>query len=305
MSFGYLRPEISLLMSAILDFIIKSRLGTGPSFVRKASAGLLLARRTAVQFLSADSDTKTILLILGCQRSGTTMLSRIFEGDARVSPFAEHSQDLSRSNHVLRLRDLDSVGKVFEECRGSFVIAKPLVESQRADELLDHFPSAKAIWMYRDYRDVVRSYVKIFGRAGINIARKIVTDADNWAAERLSDSSREVVKSFYSEDMSPFDAAALFWWVRNSWFFELNLKDHDSVMLCRYETLVSRPDETMNAIYDFAAVTYPGAHLVNGVHDASRGLGRSIELLPEIEALCDDRLAALDAVLAKAQQRQS
>lgn len=228
------------------------------------------------------------------------MLSRIFEGDARVSPFAEHSRDLSRHDHLLRLRDLESVGQVFDQCRGQLVVAKPLVESQRADEILDYFPSARAVWMYRDYRDVIRSYVKIFGRAGINISRKIVTGADNWASERLSDSVREVVKSFYSEEMSVFDAAALFWWIRNGWFFDLNLPDHPRVMLCQYETLVSSPDKIMRSIYDFSQVTYPGAHLINGVHRSSKGLGNSIKLDPDVDRLCGERLAALDAAAGAA-----
>ncbi|MFV1980568.1 MAG: sulfotransferase [Rhodothermia bacterium] len=282
-------------MTAILPHLIKVRLGAGPSLVRKASAGLLMARRTLTQLVSNGSGDKAILLIFGCQRSGTTMLSRIFEGDARVSPFAEHTGELSRPDHLLRLRDLESVGQVFDRSRGQLVVAKPLVESQRADEILEHFSSARAIWMYRDYRDVVRSYVRIFGRAGINISRKIVTGADNWASERLSDSVREVVETFYSEEMSAFDAAALFWWIRNGWFFDLSLRDHPRVMLCRYETLVSSPDPVMRSIYDFAQITYPGAHLINGVHPSSKGLGNSIKIDPEIDKLCRERLAALDA----------
>ena len=292
-------------MTVILPQLIKSRLGTGPALVRKASAGILLARRTLVQLASNGSRDKAILLILGCQRSGTTMLSRIFEGDARVSPFAEHTAELSRDDHPLRLRDLESVGRVFARCRGQLIVAKPLVESQRADEILDHFSSARAIWMYRDYRDVVRSYVRIFDRAGINIARKIVTKADNWASERLSDSVRDIVASFYSEDMSIHDAAALYWWVRNGWFFDLDLNRHPRVILCRYGTLVSDPDSIMRSIYKFLLVPYPGSYLVNGVHGSSKGLGRSIDLHPEIEKLCSERLAALDAVAHASEKVES
>ena len=87
-------------MTVILPHLIKSRLGASSSLVRKASAGLLMMRRTLTQLVSNGSGDKAILIIFGCQRSGTTMLSRIFEGDARVSPFAEHSRELSRPDHA-------------------------------------------------------------------------------------------------------------------------------------------------------------------------------------------------------------
>lgn len=281
-------------MAVILPNLVKGRLGKGSPIVRKASACILLARRTLAQLVSNGSGDKTILFIFGCQRSGTTMLSRIFEGDARVSPFAEHSSELARDDHPLRLRDLESVGELFQRCRGQLVVVKPLVESQRADEILDHFSSARSVWMYRDFRDVARSYVRIFGRAGINISRKIATEADNWSSERLPDAVREVVRSFYSEEMSVLDAAALFWWVRNGWFFDLNLRENRRVMLCRYETLVSSPDPVMRAMYEFLGLTYPGSYLVNGIHRSSKGLGESVNLDPAIDKLCTERLAALD-----------
>jgi hypothetical protein len=281
-------------MPSILHFVIRNRLGAGPSAIRKASAGALFARRAVKQHLAGTPEEQTILFIFGCQRSGTTMLSQIFEGDSRVSPFAEHSRKLARADHQYRLRDLESVREVFERSKGRLIVAKPLVESQRADEILDFFPAAKALWVYRDYKDVVRSYVKAFERAGINIMRKIMERGDSWASERVPDEAREVIEKFYSEDMLPANAAALFWWVRNGWFFDLELYKHPRVQVCHYGTLVSSPDELMRSLYKFVGIPYPGTHLVQGVHGRSRGLGNNIKLDPAIEALCHERLARLD-----------
>jgi hypothetical protein len=244
--------------------------------------------------LSGIPEERSILFIFGCQRSGTTMLSRIFEGDANVSPFAEHDSRLSRHDHDYRIRDLGLVSEAFDKTRGRLIVAKPLVESQRSLDILDFFTGAKALWMYRDYKDVVRSYVKAFDRAGINIIRNIVEQRDHWASERIADSNREVVREFFSEQMRPSDAAALFWWIRNGWFFDLGLDRHPRVRVCNYGTLVSSPDSMMRRIYDFTDVPYPGSHLVNGVHVSSRGLGNNIVLDPAIDALCRERLARLE-----------
>jgi hypothetical protein len=70
------------------------------------------------------------------------------------------------------------------------------------------------------------------------------------------------------------------------------------VIMCRYADLVSQPDDTMRRIYGFVDLPYPGSHLVGGVYEDSRGLGRSVPLNPDIEALCEtmwNRLNAADA----------
>jgi len=184
------------------------------------------------------------------------------------------------------MRHLEDVRAVFERSKGHLIVSKPLVESQRATELLSFFDRARAVWMFRDYRDVVKSYVRLFDVAGVNIMRKIIDRADNWASEGVSDITHDTIARLYREDISREDAAALFWWARNRLFFELDLKNHPRVMLCQYETLVSEPGKTMETIYDFAAVSYPGPHLVGGVHALSKGLGRALLLSPEVENLC-------------------
>jgi len=185
--------------------------------------------------------------------------------------------------------------RVFRRCSGSLIVAKPLVESQRAGKFLDYFPESLAVWSYRHYREVVRSFVKLFDRAGVNIMKKIIDGEDNWASESVSDESREVVLRFYRPDMSLNDAAALFWLVRNRLYFEQKLDEHPRVTTCRYSRLVTRPDETMRRIYAFVNLPYPGSHLVGGVHEDSRGLGRSLALDPEIETLCQSMWTRLNA----------
>lgn len=287
----------------LLRHVIRTRLGKGPDALRKMSAGILMIRRWVMQTLDPHQGRSHLLLIFGCQRSGTTLLSRIFEGDPTVCSFAEHSRSLSRRDHLLRTRPLPELEKVFQRCKGRLIVAKPLVESQRATEFLEHFPEARAVWSYRHYRDVVRSFVKLFDRASVNIMKKVVDRADNWASESVSETSREIVLRFYRPDMPLNDAAAIYWLLRNSLYFEQALDRHPRVRAICYDDLVSRPDETMRSVYSFLGFPYPGSHLVGGVHADSRGLGRSVELDPEIEALCESmwvRLKASDEAPARA-----
>ncbi|HUF10299.1 MAG TPA: sulfotransferase [Rhodothermales bacterium] len=282
----------------LLPQLIRTRLGKGPYVLQKASAGVLWARRWMAQTFRHPDAKPKVLFIFGCQRSGTTLLSRIFEGDALACTFPEHSRTLARSDHPLRTRSLAELERIFRKCKGHLIASKPLVESQRATAFLEFFPDSKALWSYRDYRDVVRSFVSQFGRAGVNIMKKIVDDADNWSSESISPASRDLVRRFYHPDIPLNDAAAVFWLVRNALFFEQGLDSNPRVQLCRYDDLVSEPDRALRGIYAFLDLPYPGSHIVDGVHENSRGLGRSLTLDPEIESLCQamwDRLLACEA----------
>jgi len=51
-----------------------------------------------------------VLLILGCQRSGTTLISNLFDQDRRAVTFSEESELLSgRERPPLRLNELHEV----------------------------------------------------------------------------------------------------------------------------------------------------------------------------------------------------
>lgn len=246
-----------------------------------------MVRRWVTQLLRPRTAEPKVLLIFGCQRSGTTLLSRIFEGDPLVCSYAEHSKLLSRPDHMLRTRSLEELERVFSGCRGHLIVAKPLVESQRATRFLEYFPGSKVVWSFRHHREVVRSFVKLFDRAGINIMKKIIDGTDNWAAESVSDTTRDLATRYYHPDMSPHDGAALFWLIRNALYFEQALDQHPRVMTCKYDDLVSEADQTMRRIYSFVDLPYPGSHLVGGIHEESRGLGKSLAINPEIESLCE------------------
>ena len=254
------------------------------------------------------SDRKTILFIFGCQRSGTTLLTEIFDRDFDTTKVYEEFSPLSSGDkrHRIRLNPLHLVKARIDKDRPALVVLKPLVESQNAGKLLDYFENSKALWLYRHYADVARSNLEKWGaKNGINNLRPIVEgQPQNWRSEHVSDYSKQIVRKHFSEDMNPYDAAALFWFVRNSLFFEMNLDTNRNVMLCKYDTLINNPLNTIRAIYAFAGFVYPSARIPLNIHSDSMGRGKDVKLSYDIEVLCRGLLSKFD-LLHKSTQRDS
>lgn len=278
------------------------------AYIPKAKHKVLLQQKALYHSLLPPAEDKNILLIIGCQRSGTTMMQRIFEKDLDAKVYGEFSKLSRHDEKKIRLNPLDQVEREINKDVAPLVVLKPLVETQNLPELFDHFPTAKAVWMFRHYKDVAASNLTNFGEQnGVDDLRPIVQGApDNWRSEGVSEEVREVVKEFFSEDMSEIDAASLFWYVRNHLFFDLKLQQNERVMMCRYKDFVFHPTETMEEIYDFAGADFPGERITRNVKTSSVGKGQHVRLNPEIEALCEQMLSRLEeAYLQQEKQKRA
>lgn len=240
------------------------------------------------------------LLIIGCQRSGTSLISRVFARDFNVSVYRESSRLSSKDQthqgkYKLRLNASSELETTLSKNRAPITVYKPLVETQNIIDLFNLFPNSKALWMYRHYKDVTNSLLRKFStNVGIRNLRGIVNNSQgNWYSEKVSDSLRLTVEKYFSEQMDPKDAAALFWFVRNQLFYELNLENNSRVLMCRYEDLASQPALVMHQIYCFLDADFNEKNIwevnVNSVFK-----GKSIELSTEIEELCDGLLKRLN-----------
>jgi len=212
----------------------------------------------------------------------------VFMHDLHTRLFGEFSELSSNDRKFgIRLNSLELVEKEFSKVKASFIVTKPLVESQNILQLLNYFPNSRAVWMFRNYRGVALSNTKHFGiHNGIEDLRPIVNhEPHNWRSEKVSRHVQETISKYFSEDMNPHDAAVLFWFARNSLYFDLELYKDPRVLLCSYEDFVLEPEKNVKNIYRHVGQVYPKKNITTAVHSNSRKNGRDIELSPEIENL--------------------
>lgn len=276
--------------------LVQRGIGRARRVTRRSSKTL----RQRLANLLEGPPAKRIVFVAGCQRSGTSMTYLIFDRDPGAQVFDEISV-LSDGDPVegLRLNALEDVRERFRHSPAHLIVAKPLVESQRLAALLDAFDGSRALWMFRHYTDVVNSNLKRFGAEnGFNDLQPIFDGDDtNWRTEGLEPDVVTMICSFDRATLTQADAAALFWYARNSLLFKDGLEQDERVRACRYETLVTRPEEIIRDLYRFFERPYPeGANLAQGIETSSLGKGAGVNLAPEIEALCEsmhERLLSL------------
>jgi len=167
------------------------------------------------------------------------------------------------------------------------VAAKPLVESASATALMDAADSAKAVWMLRRYPEVARSNVSRFGADNPYQDLQPIRSRDtlDWRYQGVTEETRETVTALLSRRLTPFDAAALFWWTRNQLYFDQRLWADDRIRILRYERACNQPDEVIRSLSAHIGVTLPRGSIASRVrgqpfHPATR------ELDPDVERLC-------------------
>jgi hypothetical protein len=167
------------------------------------------------------------------------------------------------------------------------VAAKPLVESASATALMDAAGAVKAIWMVRHYAEVARSNVSRFGTGNPHRDLEPICsrDATDWRYRGVTEETWETVAALSNRRLTPFDAAALFWWTRNQLYFGQRLWEDDRVRILRYERACNQPDEVIRSLSYHIGVALPLGSIVPRVR-AQPFPPQTRELDPEIEALC-------------------
>jgi len=223
-------------------------------------------------------------------------MHHIFRQDWDVVTYGEESPlSAADGREGLRWVSLPEVQDRVARDRAPLVVCKPLVESQILGNLLGLWPDSKAIWMYRDYRDVAHSNLVYFGRENgfRDLAPIIAGDQTNWRAENLAPAVRETICNLHTPEISPHDAAALYWYARNSLYFTRHYDENPNVRTCAYDDLITQPVAVMRAAYAFIGRPYPGDAIVKDVVGGSLGKGQDIVLHPGVEDICAEMLSRL------------
>jgi hypothetical protein len=265
-----------------------SRADEEPLFRRRARA---LAKRSARSLIRARPDERRIVLIFGCQRSGTTMIQQTFlDRSWRVLILEEHDRRLVRpgtGREETSWQEYPTVLRRIRRLPFEVVTAKPLVESASATALMDAAEGVKAVWMLRHYWTVARSNVSRFGIDNPHRDLRPIRsrDTNDWRYRGTTDETWETVNDLLNRRLTPFDAAALFWWTRNQLYFDQRLRADDRIRILRYERAVSQPAEVIRSLSDHIGLRLPLDSITSRVR-AQPFPPQTGELDPEVEQLC-------------------
>jgi hypothetical protein len=105
-----------------------------------------LRRRTGLQ------GSRRMIFVAGVQRSGTNMLMDVFEKSLQTDVF--HERDRRAFDNYL-MRPTSIIRQLYDQSPAPFFVIKALCELQRLESLLKEFAPSKAIWVVRDFEDVV------------------------------------------------------------------------------------------------------------------------------------------------------
>jgi hypothetical protein len=259
-----------------------------PLFRRRALAS---AKRLARSVVRARPDKRRVVLIFGCQRSGTTMLQQTFlDRSWKVLILEEHDRRLVGTGPGPEETTWQEYSTVMGRIRRlpfEVVAAKPLVESASATELMDAAGAVKAVWMLRRYPEVAQSNVKRFGTENPyrDLQPILSRDARDWRYRGVTEETWKTVTALADRTLTPFDAAALFWWTRNQLYFDRRLWEDDRIRILRYERACNQPEEVIRSLSDHIGVALPFGSIIPRVR-AQPVPSEIRELDPDVERLC-------------------
>ena len=244
---------------------------------------------------------RPVLFVVGCQRSGTSLLAHIFRRDWNVVSFDEVSPLSSRDPEKLRWNALPEVRARILGCRAGMVVCKPLVESQHLGRLLEAIPGSRAIWLYRDVNKVALSNLKFFGQDNghKDLAPVLAAEPDNWRSEQVTAQQQATVARLAAQGLSDLDAAALFWWLRNSLYFQGGHQNDQRVMVVDYADLLAEAEAVMRRCYHFVDQPFPGPQIVADVLPPRRSGPTELELSADVRSLCDELDSRFQEVLPR------
>ena len=233
------------------------------------------------------------VFVAGVQRSGTNMVMQALDRSWRTDVYHESDK---RAFEGYEMREPEVVAGLIRRSPAQTFVIKALCELQDLPELMDQFPPAKTIWIYRDYRDVANSMMASF-KSVPETVRRVAEEGEafGWWGEGMAEDTRAFVRSVVNRGPNEHSSAALLWYLRNRLFFDLLFDRDDRVLLIRYEDLVSDPVPVLREAARFVGIPF-SARLARGIHPRSIGRRPAPDMDAEVREACEQLLADFDRV---------
>ena len=227
------------------------------------------------------------LWILGCQRSGTTLLERIFRQDLDSAVFGEFSE-LTIGTKRTVLKPFAEIKDILLCCNARYAVIRPLFESDRVCEILDFFQPSLGIWMFRDPLYVVNSMINKWGDDFFEISRHVETGSDGqWRLENLYVSIKKEAKELTGTDKRIEDLYALYWLKRNEFTTNHLLSKNHQILFLNYALLASNPKHCTDTILIRAGQTGVWKYFNSDAHTFSLNRKLTLSITPKIYDQCN------------------
>ncbi len=199
-----------------------------------------------------------------------------------------------------RIREGATIEQLLRRSRARRVVFKPICDSHRTVELLDAHRDARAVWVYRDFRDMANSAVTFFGRLNLAFVQDLARGGGDWGyaqfnRELITPERERLVQRWCDRDLSAHTAAAVFWYLVNQTFFDQNLTDDRRVILARYEDLVTGAVPEFQRLCRFLDVRFEES-MVAHIFSSSVRRRSALPITPDVQQACEVLLARLDEV---------
>ncbi|MFT6443652.1 MAG: hypothetical protein ACJASM_003214 [Salibacteraceae bacterium] len=236
---------------------------------------------------------EAIIWIFGCQRSGSTLLERMFRHDLRSVVFGEFSL-LTISPDKTVLSPLEEVKEKISKQKAKYAVIRPLFESNRAQEILENIPSSSAVWLFRDYKYVVNSMLNKWGFRFFEVSRK--NESDKHGFWRLEKTITEIEKT-NNASRSIADYYAMYWYERNCIFFSGNL-EFQKILCLNYVQLVNNPSYCVDTIMKYSGNSI-WSDFSTDANTKSIERQLSTHISTDIAFLCDNLYEKLNKISIK------
>ncbi len=215
-----------------------------------------------------EKNLPKIFFIIGCQRSGTTLMRLVLESHSMISCVDElRSYSILRETELLNKELKINQAKKwlgFKTPRITEQFLEPFIADAGADFLgmVNHYSNIPMIFLVRNPLDTIasmkkldqgsKSWLEIWAESTIDFWRKTIPDFDNIY--------REEIRLLENTKFKATVAGAIYWKIKTSSYYNYANKT-SQIILVFYENLVTKPIPTISTILNFLDVSWEDAVL--------------------------------------------